>query len=646
MTDQENPDIVQYIPERDYEARNYRPYKKGFKDLCAHCDEYYCELKKKNLVSQDFKISCDRHIAEAYKDIGPDDFDTEEEYTFFKITSDPVAWAYYNLDWEARWYQEEMLSCTARRKVVRAGRRLGKTECICVLMLWMAQTNRDFNIIVVAPYQSQVSLIWDKLMTFINKNPEITKTVKRSIKSPEHRVEFNNGSKILGFSSGPSSSARSDKIRGQDAHFIAIDEADYLADEDIQTIMAILASHPGCGLWASSTPKGTHEKFYAWCVKKELGFKEFHYVSMESPAWTKEAEEYFRADCTAIVFEHEFLAEFGIQEAGVFRNDLINASLSDYKLPAAKSKGSRVIIGVDWNGQDIGAHIVVVEAVIQDGRLKYKLLDKAIVRGENFTQHDAINKIVALDKIYNSDFIYVDAGYGEMQVEALKKYGIDHRNPKFARKIRAYAMQSKVVIRDPETGERVKKEAKPFMVNCTAMQLENRRLLLPVCEDTQIISESKDDESIGQVVGLVQQMRNMCIERYTATGQPIYSQGYDHTLTAYMLAITGFVLEFSDISKLSLFTGIVHADIYHKPNSPGGGGSGSVVAEVARDIDLGKPAAPIKGANNAMAAIKAQKGAERTRAKLAEGNRKTILGYLNRTSGRGSSIGRFHRRSI
>jgi intein/homing endonuclease len=472
----------------------------------------------------------------------------------------------------------------------------GKTESICVMMLWMTHVNSDFSVLVIAPFEAQVNLIWDKLQSFINKSPKIQSTIKRNSKSSEHVLEFNNGSKITGFSSSSSSSARSDKVRGQDAKYIVLDEADYLASDDIEAILAILASHPDCGMWASSTPTGRHDKFYQFCVQKDLGFKEFHYTSAESPSWTDETEQFFRTSYALSVFEHEFYAIFGIQESGVFRNDLVDLAIVDYQIPKERiGVNSRVVIGVDWNGQSIGTHIVVVEAINSDKGLKYVLLYKTAIKGVEFTQHESVQKIIDLDKRYNADFIYVDQGFGLTQIEMLQKYGMSTPG-NFHKKVKAYAMGGGVKIIDPLTKQEVKKDAKPFMVHTTVNALERGLLYLPSSEDTQVLVDSIDDEESGSGSGIVQQMRNFSVERITPTGRETYSQGDEHALTAYMLAITGLTLEFSDMRRRNIPTDVLHLKQKKDDGKKEEGGTqmgpNVEVAAIVRQLELGFNRAP------------------------------------------------------
>lgn len=548
----DNFKFKKYIPERNYAAREYTPYKEAWPDLCKQCRSYYQTLYDNGLVTTPDPPECNDHVLSWLKDVVEADFDSRDEYEFLLTTADPVSWAYRYFGWKARWYQTEWLSCTSRRKVIRAGRRLGKTSALAILCAWLALTKANYSVLIIAPFEAQVTKCFDEILKFIQSNEETASSIKRSTKSPNWRVQFNNGSMIMGFSSGSQSSARSNKIRGQDANFIALDEADYLADDDLEAILAILASHPDCGLWASSTPRGDHRKFFEWSRNKEQGFKEFHYISSESPSWTDATERFFKTSFTQTAYEHEFLAEFGQQDGGVFRNDLVDRSLRDYTLPAARTPNSRIVIGVDWNGADIGVHIVVMECYgeKQTG-VRYKLIDKKIIKDTDFTQYQAVLEIAEMNHKYNADFIYADSGYGEMQIEMLKKLGTMDPSNKLHRIVKPYAMGSKINIKDPVSGQMVQKAAKPFMVNCTAIQLEAMRLVLPSSEDTQIVTQTTEGAATGQVKGVVQQMRNFRIEKYSSTGLPIYSTDDDHTLTALMLAITGFLLEFSDMRKVA-----------------------------------------------------------------------------------------------
>ena len=190
--------------------------------------------------------------------------------------------------------------------------------------------------------------------------------------------------------------------------------------------------------------------------------------------------------------------------------------------------------------------------------------------------------------MYNPEFIYVDAGFGQTQVEMLKKYGKRTQGSKLYKKVVPYAMGSNIEIRDPVTQRKIKKPAKPFMVNNSVLQLEQDRIILPVSEDTQILVESSEEKESGRGQGLVQQMRNFSIERVSTTGLPTYSQNEEHTLTAWMLSLAAFSLEMSDLRGKLPFSPPVMTQSLAMPVETAGQISkqGEVLANAARNIDL------------------------------------------------------------
>lgn len=139
------------------------------------------------------------------------------------IMDDPVKWAQAFLrafdpitkemkPWTARWYQVEMLRDKSTRKVYRCGRRIGKTETMVVDMLHMAYTHRNFRILMAAPYDNQIRNMFTRLNELIAESPLVKQAVVSTTKNPA-KIEFANGSMILGFTTGDDAAS----IRGQRA---------------------------------------------------------------------------------------------------------------------------------------------------------------------------------------------------------------------------------------------------------------------------------------------------------------------------------------------------------------------------------------------------------------------------------------------
>ena len=460
-----------------------------------------------------------------------------EDMAFANFLFNPVLWTRTELAWNARWYQEYMLKCTALRKVSRIGRRAGKTEAICVNMVHYAYTNKDVNVLVIAPYKNQVGLIFDKLDTFLGKSESLKSSIKRNTKNP-YRVEFFNGSRILGFTSGTRTGSKSTGIRGQDAHMILIDEADYLSTSDFEVILAIQASRPDVLIWASSTPTGKREMFWRFCAEAQLGYKEFHFPSSVSPSWSIQTERIERAQYSDAGYKHEFEAEFGDIAEGVFLKKFVDASLQDYDInKVRRNTDSLYTIGVDWNTAGNGTCIIVTEwnRNLNGGKGAFKTVAKKVITQEEFTQVRSCEEIIELNEKWNPEFIYVDTGYGATQIEMLRKYGLENPLSGLANKVKGIYFGDRMEIRDPVTKQIVKKHMKPFMVNLAARRMEDGQIIMPESEDIKN--------------GLVGQIRDYTVIRTTALGQPVYSDENDHAIAAWMLSILAATMEFSDMNK-------------------------------------------------------------------------------------------------
>jgi hypothetical protein len=214
-----------------------------------------------------------------------------------------------------------MLRCTSKRKVFRIGRQAGKTETLVISMLYHLFTkpgvpeDQGFKIVVITPYQSQIDLIFGRMMQLIRSSPLTNNSIKRNVKAPIYSIELHNESKVSGFTAGTKSGGNAESVRGQTANMLVFDEADYLSSGDIDAAMSIITNYPNATVWMSSTPSGKREKFYDMCHSKR--YKEYHYPSNANPMWTDELNETFLEQLTEIGYKHEILAEFGEQEQGV-----------------------------------------------------------------------------------------------------------------------------------------------------------------------------------------------------------------------------------------------------------------------------------------------------------------------------------------
>jgi replicative DNA helicase len=432
-------------------------------------------------------------------------------------------------------YQAEMLRCTSNRKIFRIGRQAGKTEALCITILFHIFTHNQFHVEVVAPYQSQVDLVFKRLMELINGNATLANSVERSVKAPQYTLELKNGSQVIGFTAGTRSGQEAGAARGQHANMLVFDEADYLSPKDIDASLAVIINFPNATVWMSSTPTGRREKFFESCNSDQ--YREYHYPSYVNPNWTPELEAYFREELTEDGYKHEILAEFGEQEEGVYQSKYIEQAQAAYEYGQFKPNPKWIyMMGVDWNDIKVGTTIGVVGFNPADGC--FYLVDKEIIsRGER-TQLSACQKIADLNRYWTPEFIYVDQGFGTTQIEVLHdygqrclhSYGPNHPDARLRLIVKGYDFGSNIEVRDLFTKQPIKKPAKPFLVENSVRRFESLCFKYP----------ESDKSYTAQLEGYI-------VDRVSISGRPIYKQQNekvgDHLIDAVNLALIAFALE-------------------------------------------------------------------------------------------------------
>lgn len=532
----------------------------------------------------EFPIEC-KGIPLDYKDLLRDglgdkiSYFTEEEVDMLLQGFDPTAWAKewllkskggwiprgatpenierYNLGEDAKHYQEVMLKCTAKRKVLRLGRRSGKTESICVRLIHSLVTWPDGHckILLVCPYRSQIDIIFKRLNELIADSPEIKNLIRRRVSNPYHEIEMENGSYIRGFSAGTQSGSNASSVRGQGGDIIILDEMDYLNPGDIDSIAAILMDHKDTQLWASSTPTGRRDKFYEWCHDPE--YKEMYFPSMANPNWNSRMELEFRRGLTKGGYIHEVEAEFGEEEAGVFRKGDIDLALQlggAYKYDEQHvSPGWHYSMGVDWNPVK-GTEIMIVGArrISQEeadarglgeaeGDAIFRIVDTHTIERQEFTERAANLEIIRMNRKWGPFAIYLDYGGGGVNHwEDLRLWSSSKPegtpDGRLKHIVKTIDFNSQLEVYDPWSGKKQKKRCKPVMVENAQRKFEQAKMEL-----------SSHDPV------LTRQLQNYIIERITQNGRAVYGMETeavgDHRLDAMLLALLAFQMEATRFGK-------------------------------------------------------------------------------------------------
>ena len=473
-----------------------------------------------------------------------------EQQRQIHVAKDPCVWARQFLSAETRVYQTLILRDPSLRKVLRAGRRLGKTFSMAVYLLHYSYTHKDGRCLVIAPMKSHVELIYQEILRLASKNEIVMNSITRKVTSPQFMIQFSNGSTIRFFTSGMRSGGKSDVARGQEAHVIVLDEMDYMHADDLDALYAMLQKtaedQPDKVLIGASTPTGRRERFWEWC--RSSRFKEFWFPSYCNPYFSKDQEDEFREQYSEIGYRHEIEADWGEDAEGVYPRKYVDKAFIEPSWnydPEMTSARSFHTIGVDWDKYGAGTNIVVLEVcsdTYEDPRFrnKVKLAYREEIERSEYTLTKAVSRIVELNDIFMPKHIYVDRGYGEVQVELLHKYGVENPISGLKTKVKGVSFSETIDIRDPYTKQLVKKEIKPYMVDNLRQYLEKESIVFP----------GKDDEMFMQLISYV-------VVRTTQTGRPVFEAGgsaVDHAHDALILALLSITQNYSDLHKARFAT--------------------------------------------------------------------------------------------
>lgn len=533
------------MPWREY--LKHKNYDTDIGNMCKNCQmeqiRKYGEITIKCSGPKDISVLDQNIVANMNSD----------ELDEIKQAMSPVYWAEKNIDvnqqdptkrlYVNRWYQSMQITCSASKKAIRCGRRSGKSYGLGIDIANRLVQNSNYQILVVTPFLSQAKELTNVVKKILRSLGDTIGTwddlVERSVTSPYQEIQMKNGSTFKAFTAG---NDNANAVRGQGAHLIIIDEADFLTQEAFDSITAILMDKPNTEIICTSTPMG-EGLLYKFANSKD--YKEFHFPSFCIPHYNDDMDKEFRNSLSMMAYIQEIMAEFGLSDNSVFDTDLVNRSTSigtSESLHNVITNRNRYIVslGCDWNADKVGTRI----CVIAYDKIEHKVIiaNLSNVRREGWTQVAAIDKIVELNRLYTPDYIYVDEGFGEANVQQLKliavnlfgKVPADHPDLKL-RDVVPVNFSSTLELRDVMTGEIRKKYFKNFIVETTKRALETGLLAF------------KDPISAP----IVEQMKNYIIKSRAANGRETYeakSQEIgDHDLDAFMIALAGLQLNENSI---------------------------------------------------------------------------------------------------
>ena len=203
---------------RDY--LNEQNYNKDVNQMCALCIKEQIEkYGSQTIPCTGLNSAKDKMSEDLFKQIA--NTLTEQEIKEMDAIFDPYTYMEVFLDTnkpaeesgdkplEDRWYQKLISKCSSQSKVIRLGRRAGKTYMMALMMLHEMLLTPKYKVLLVSPYAVQTEEVINTFKNLCSRLPE--DPIVRAKQSPIHVIEFYNGSVLKGFTA----STDANSVRGQ-----------------------------------------------------------------------------------------------------------------------------------------------------------------------------------------------------------------------------------------------------------------------------------------------------------------------------------------------------------------------------------------------------------------------------------------------
>ncbi len=306
--------------------------------------------------------------------------------------------------------QAAVLQSTAKRKVVLAGRRGGKTVMSAIMAVQYFL--RGKRVLYAAPTQDQTDAFWNGVTHYLG---ELTRAGV---------VSKNETKRILEFSVAGRGRIRAetcwdpDSLRGDYADLLILDEFS-VADPRVWTEVGapmLLDTNGDCLFIFTPKRKNHAYKLYLRARADQRGrWAAWHFTSYDNPFLDQEALAEIVEDMTEEEYAQEIMAEF-LEDAGqVFRN--IDACMHAPVGKPDEHEGHVLVAGVDWGKKQ---DYTVISVGCASCRREVHL--------ERFNAVDYTLQVVRLQNILSVWKVLISQAevnaMGEPLLESLQKLGV------------------------------------------------------------------------------------------------------------------------------------------------------------------------------------------------------------------------------
>lgn len=238
--------------------------------------------------------------------------------------------------------QMAFIDSHAKRKIIVAGRRGGKTTGASMLAAFMAMEGR--RVLEAAPVSDQTNAFWESVKGYFAE-PISKKVIRKN--ETDRLLEFPNGGRIR-----CKTAHDADTLRGDYADLLILDEYSFMEPDAWELVgMPMLADNDGDAVFIFTPNRRNHAyQMFNKAVADDSGrWKAWHFTSLDNPYLSEAALEDLKQDMTDEAYRQEILAEFLEGEGAVFRN--INACMGAKQTTPEAHNGHYIVAGVDWAKQ-------------------------------------------------------------------------------------------------------------------------------------------------------------------------------------------------------------------------------------------------------------------------------------------------------
>lgn len=313
--------------------------------------------------------------------------------------------------------QTEFIQSPAKRKIIRAGRRGGKTVGVSIFAVENFLAGK--RILYAAPTQEQVDRFWVSVTRALQEPIDAGVFYKNETK---HIIEMSNTEQRI----RAKTAWNADSLRGDYADVLIMDEFQLIAEDAWNTVGApMLADNNGAAIFIYTPPslhsrsasKATDPQNAAKMFKRAVAdttgrWQAFNFTSYDNPYISKDALDDLAHDMTSVAYRMEIMAE-DLDEApgalwrrdNIDRDRVIKAPELDY-----------VIVGVDPSASSTGDEAGIITGG-RKGEDYYTLADDSV---QGSPQTWATAAVTAYHR-HKANMIVAEKNNGGEMVEAVIK---------------------------------------------------------------------------------------------------------------------------------------------------------------------------------------------------------------------------------